>query len=368
MKIFELHFNPKKAEDRIFDSFVFEPENSSEKPLGNLYMIGEFAKILPQNSKFLNGLSQVVKKEYFLKGKLTEALKRANEFLDKEARSGNVNWLGNLHFSVLSLAPYKNLWAMNFSKAGEMKILLSRGEELLDIGQNLEMREIEPYPLKIFGNVVTGKVAPHDKILLLTKDLFSLLSQKGSFLNQLRSVSDEKELKKLLKINEKLLSGAVGICLLLIVPERATKHSSAKIFKRPAIKLPGIKFPVLKIKLPFPNLLQKKSAKLIIILLLVLLAGSLIFGSRQKEEKQEEKKEQQQEQEEQKEEGSVSPDLLQSVADKIEKANEYLSLGNTKKATELLKEAQGIISEFEGEEAASLQKKIQEFLEIINGG
>ena len=39
MQIFEFHFNPKLKEDKVFDSFVYEPESSYEKKLGNLYII-----------------------------------------------------------------------------------------------------------------------------------------------------------------------------------------------------------------------------------------------------------------------------------------------------------------------------------------
>jgi len=349
MKVFELHFNLKKKTEEIFDSFVFEPESASEKRLGNLYMIGKFAKILPQNAKFLNSLSRSVKQEYYQTGKLTESLKKANEFLNKEARSGNVNWLGNLHFGVLSLAPYKNCWAMNFSKAGDVKILLARKGELLDIGQNLEIKEIEPYPLKLFGNVVTGRVFPDDKIILLTKEVFSLLWERGGFLNRLKNVSEEKELKKLLKENKKLLSEATGICLLLMITGKPAPVK--KISKQPAVKRPNLKLPSPS---PLNKLLRKKSVILIIALLLILLTGSVIFGFWQK--KQEETQ------------LIMGSEQLRLAEEKINEAERLLILHKVEEASSLISEAKNIIAQFEGEEADSLQKSIQELLDIINGG
>ena len=64
MKIFELYFNPKTKEDKIFESFCFNPENIYEKKLGNLYMVGELSNALPQNINFLNNIASVIKKEY----------------------------------------------------------------------------------------------------------------------------------------------------------------------------------------------------------------------------------------------------------------------------------------------------------------
>lgn len=359
MKIFELHFNPKKKQEAVFDSFVFEPETSSEKPLGNLYMIGKFTKILPQNLKFLNDLARTIKQEYYSTGRMTEALQKTNEFLDKEARSGNVNWLGNLHFGILSLAPHKNSWAMNLSKAGEIKIILSRKGELLDIGQNLEVREIEPYPLKIFGNVVTGKIEPEDKIILLTKEVFSLLSQKGDFLNRIKNITEEKEVKKLLKENKNLLSETAGICLLIIVPGKktgstATKHLRDSTPKRPLLKLPAIKCPGVKC----PPVLKKKSIRLILALLLIFLIGFLIFSS-PGEEKKEETQEVQ----------AVNiTELLQEAEERINKSYEQIIVGNTEEAKALLEEAKIIIGEIEEEETDSLQEQIQNLLDMINGG
>jgi len=358
MKVFELHFNQKKKNEEIFDSFVFEPETPSEKPMGNLYMIGEFAKILPQNSRFLNNLSKTIKEEYYQKGELGEALKKANEFLDKEARSGNVNWLGNLHFTVLSLISQKNSWKINLSSTGETKVLLSREGDLLDIGHNLEMRETEPYPLKIFGNIVTGKVASNDKLILLTKNVFSLLSKKGNFLNQIKNISDEKELKKLLNLNKKLLSETAGICLLLLIPPEANIS-----YKQPArqkitgSKIPAVRFPTPAFKYPFADIIKKRSVRLIIAFLLVLLAGSLIFNVQQKEQEKQEKTQ-----------TIEQLELLELAEAKIDEAENRISiLQDTEGASKLLLEAQNIIAEI-GEEAEYLREKIDEILNMINGG
>jgi len=335
MRVFELHFNSKKRSDSIFDSFIFEPENSSETDMGNLYIIGELTRTLPQNTDFLNKLSAVIKKEYYSAGKLEIALKKANEFLDKEARTGNVNWLGNLSCSILSLQNYD----LNFSSSGKIKILLCRNGELLDIGQNLELSNTKPLPLKIFSNIAAGKLAPDDKIILLTKDIFSFLSQKGEFFNQLKNISNEKELKKLLKMNKKLLSEATGICLLLLADDRFQKEPSR---------------PQIQIHRKLTRLFAHKSSRLLISLLLILVVGFFIFDSSPEEPKEKEEVE------------TINEiELRKSAEAKIIEAEKLLILGKQNEARKLLLEAYDIIAEFEEKETASLQTQIRELLKHL---
>ncbi len=160
MQIFELHFNPKLKPEQIFDSFVYEPESSYEKKLGNLYIVGELEKALDSNSKFLDNLAQNVKKNYYtlaIKSQekaLSHSSKKTNEFLAEEVKKENVNWLGNLNFAILSL----NNFNLNFTKTGNIKILLIRQGQIIDISKNLDLEEIDPYPLKIFFSLKKLKI------------------------------------------------------------------------------------------------------------------------------------------------------------------------------------------------------------------
>ena len=300
MQVFELHFNPKSKDETIFDSFIYEPENIYERRLGNLYMVGELTNSLPQNSHFLNNLSAAIKKEYYSSGlkksceiSLRDSLKKANEFLDVQSREGNVSWLGNLNFAVLNLKDF----SLNFTKVGKMKILLARNGEFLDISQNLELQDIEPYPLKVFGSIATGKLTQNDKIIVLTKDVFSMISQDKDFLNQLSKISDKKGLKEILKTKKQILSEVSGICLLLIAgnglpsPETITlrkelpKFSFRKVLFNPFSKL-RFSFKVPKIKLTISNPVRKLKIsnkvngvkkKLILVLVLILLLAVSFF-------------------------------------------------------------------------------------------
>ena len=255
MRVFELHFNPGVKEDLIFDSFCYEPENIYEKRLGSLYMAGELRNALPQNSRFLNSIAQVIKGKYYAfpvrtpEQSFKESLKKINEFLAGEVSKENVSWLGNLNFAILFLKPptafREKCWEINFTKTGDIKILLLRGGEITDIGENLEFQDIEPYPLKVFVNIVSGKLTVNDKILVLTKEVFEFLSnpeknQKSQKSNQnlIQEIAkvaaggfDEKKLREILPVN--LFSkneGAEisGVCLLIDLSETQSKDFSDK--------------------------------------------------------------------------------------------------------------------------------------------
>lgn len=243
MRIFELHFNPEAKEDLIFDSFCYEPENIYEKRLGSLYMVGELRNTLPQNSRFLDNIAQVIKGKYYAfplqtpEQSFKESLKQVNEFLSGEVSKENVSWLGNLNFAVLSLKNFD----LNFTKVGGLKILLLRAAEIIDIGGNLELQDIEPYPLKIFVNIVSGKLDVNDKILVLTKEVFEFLTateknQKSYKPNQnsIQEIAkmpvgfDEKKLREILKAKEKGLSEISGVCLLIDLSEVLAKDREEK--------------------------------------------------------------------------------------------------------------------------------------------
>ncbi|XOB41686.1 MAG: hypothetical protein ACKKMS_03145 [Candidatus Nealsonbacteria bacterium] len=243
MRIFELHFNPEAKEDLIFDSFCYEPENIYEKRLGSLYMVGELRNTLPQNSRLLDNIAQVIKGRYYAlplqtpEQSFKEGLKKINEFLAGEVSKENVSWLGNLNFAVLSLKNFD----LNFTKVGDIKILLLRAGKIIDIGKNLDLQDIEPYPLKIFINIVSGKLDVNDKILVLTKEVFTVFAEalaeggktrqkanKGEELFSSESLLtkfvkepsfDEKKLREILKAKEKRLSEISGVCLFIDLSE-----------------------------------------------------------------------------------------------------------------------------------------------------
>jgi len=414
MQIFELHFNPKLKEDQIFDSFVYEPENTYEKNLGSLYVVGELQNTLPQNSKFLDNLTKIIKKNYYTfsikspEKALSQCLKKANEFLAEEVKKENVSWLGNLNFTILSL----NNFNLIFTKTGELTILLLRGSEIIDIGKNLDLRQIEPYPLKIFINIVSGKLLQDDRILILTKEVFEFLFQQNLLAKIAKTENiNSKKIKEILPISlftKDEGSKISGICFIAVLTaesektekfqpilfQNEKKFSFPKIYlvkfasqlfnrvkfpfkipqiiKRPKLpKINPVKFaPQLfnrvklpKIKIPAagqiiekfrPKIKIKKKLILIVVLILILFLGFLIF------KKAGEIKE-----------GGVKKSLFE-IQEKVNQAENFLIFKNDEQANALLKEVWKEISLLAEEETSlksdilSIKQSIEEKLIELN--
>ena len=199
MKFFEFHFNPEvKKRDVIFDSFCFAPQTKEEEDLGYLYLAGELKNTLPKTKGILIELAKIIKKEYYklpqrgTQDSFKESLKKANEFLEREIKKGNTVWLGNLNFTAISLAPN---FLINFSKVGNLKILLLKEEEIFNIGGNINFAAS---PMKIFPNIAEGKLTEKDKILVVTQEVFEVFDKERIWQN-LTEVRKPRQIKKIFK-------------------------------------------------------------------------------------------------------------------------------------------------------------------------
>jgi len=407
MQIFELHFNPKLKEDQIFDSFVYEPENIYEKNLGSLYAVGELQNVLPQNLKLLDDIAKSIKKNYytfsqkFPEKALSQSLKKTNEYLAEKVKKENVSWLGNLNFAVFSLKNFtphfqgkSGGFNLVFTKTGDIKILLLRAGQIIDIGKNLDLREIEPYPLKIFLNVVSGKLFQDDKILVLTKEIFEFFLQQNLLTKIAQTENiDGKKIKEILPSSLFTKGGGSkisGICFLSVVKTEPTKKHGAilfqsdkkfsfpkirfpfklpKIIKKPnlpkiypvkfasqlfnRVKLPKIKIPtsgpiIEKLR---PKINVKKKLILILILAFVLLLGFLIFKQAVGRK-----------------ENEIRTSLVE-IQEKVNQAESFLIFKNEKEANALFKEAWKeilLLTETKSSDIIDLKQSIEENLENLN--
>ena len=383
MQIFELHFNPKLKEDQIFDSFVYEPENIYEKKLGSLYAVGELRNTLPQNLKLLDDVAKSIKKNYytfsqkFPEKALSQSLKKTNEYLAEKVKKENVSWLGNLNFAVFSLKDFN----LVFTKTGYIKILLLRAGQIIDIGKNLDLRKIEPYPLKIFLNVVSGKLFQDDKILVLTKEIFEFFLQQNLLTKIAQTENlDSKKIKEILPsslFTKGEGSKISGICFLSVVKTEPTKKHGAilfqsekkfsfpkirfpfklpKIIKKPSlpkIKLPKIKIPTMGpiIEKLRPKTKIKKRLILILVLAFVLLLGFLIFKQAVGRK-----------------ENEIKTSLIK-IQEKINQAESFLIFKNEEEANALFKEAWKeilLLTETKSSDIIDLKQSIEESLENLN--
>lgn len=285
-KVFEFHFNPRshrgfggqaklKPEDAIFDTFCFVPETRAESALGNLYLVGELKNVLPKTKELLPSIAEVIQREYYrfpqkeAQDCFKEGLQKANEFLARELKKENTAWLGNLNFVTLSLTPD---FLLNLSKVGNLKTLLLKGEEVFDIGENIN---VAFSPGKIFPNLIEGKVREGDKILILSEEVFRSFWRERIFQN-LKEIKKPKELKKIFKEKKKILRELFGVCLFVFV-----KEERRKIFlKLPRIPVSSFLSKISQKFFPHSPLLQEKLKRSLISLLILaflLLLGYLVF-------------------------------------------------------------------------------------------
>lgn len=339
-----------------------------------MYMVGVLKNVLLQNFKFINNLARVIKGEYYSpklhsqEKSLKESLRTANEFLERIAKGGDVSWLGNLSFAALSLRNFE----LNFTKVGDLKVFLLRGGQVIDIDRKLRFQEIEPYPLKIFGNIISGKLAENDIILALTKEVFDFF-QSQNLLNEIAKIIPPHQnfgggLKEIFDSKRDELSKISGICLLIFLSkEILAKRREAispqpekfslkqvlspalnfikKLIKKP--RLPLLKVP--KLKLPHPTFPKptfpkitiptipklRKNLIVILVLILFLALGAFIF---QKEKEQQLKEYQA---------------TLNQIQEKVDQAENFLILEETR--PEAVQEANLLLREA-WEEISSLTK------------
>jgi hypothetical protein len=256
MQALEYYFNPRLRKDVFFEVFSFKPDTYQKKYLGNLYLIVELDNVLQKDRIFLEKLGKLIRDEFYSSTtrlpeiSLKEALKKANQFLDNKINQGEIRWLGNLNVAVLSISNF----FLYFSKAGNIKILLLRGDELLDISENLEMQAGSSTPFKFFSSIASGRLAASDKIMVLTQRLFEEFYDEvlPSIINLPKL--DDKTLKKFFRERKKEIKDYSGVFFL------ASAEGEKQRFR-------------FQLRLPLIN----KILLLILILFLILLISYFIF-------------------------------------------------------------------------------------------
>ncbi len=242
MKFFEFHFRPRDKDRVRTQSFCYEPKASAEKKLGSLCMAGELTNILGPNKNLMEDLAEIVKSAYYSPAEnaeeaLEHALDAANAFLANESKKGNVGWLGNLNFTILAFAE-DNLY---FGKIGNIKIIMARRGELLNVAGDLEGQHVISYPTRMFSHMVCGTIERGDKIIVLTAELFDLFEEINivSEFAALPEGHEEKTIKTLIRPYEKQLKDYSGFLLMASV-DKIISSRGARSLTWPKLRMPSI--------------------------------------------------------------------------------------------------------------------------------
>ncbi len=220
MQALEYYFNPRLKPDTKFGVFSFRPPETSKNHLGNLYLVFEFTNSISKDKNFPQEISEIINKEFYLDPKrtpeksLTEALKKINQFLEQKSSNGEVGWLGNLNMAVMNLS---NSF-LHFSRSGNIRILLLRGDELTEINEDMEF--LSGSMLKTFSNIASGRLFNEDKIMILNQSLVeNFYDSVFSELINLPRI-DDKSLKKFFRTKKQEMKGWSGVFFVLFLTEK----------------------------------------------------------------------------------------------------------------------------------------------------
>ena len=170
------------------ETFVYEPSNIEEEPLGNLYIIGWMKNEKNDLSFVPNLIASLMKREFYKQnGEPAEvlfesALKKANAALsDIAASTAN---LGNiLGLCVTNIAGSK----VRFAQTSPVKALLYRDNGVMDISHKDSGKSRHDF----FTSVVAGDIFSGDKIIFGTAGVFDLFSDNG--IKKLGSLSQSEQ-------------------------------------------------------------------------------------------------------------------------------------------------------------------------------
>src|SRR3989344_7621059 len=168
------------------ETFVYEPSNIEEEPLGNLYIIGWMkngsasAKASADKQNDLafvpNLIASLMKRELYKQNSepaevlFESALKKANAALSDIAAS-TANLGDVLGLCVINIAGEK----IRFAQTSPTKALLWRDNGIIDISH----RDKEKGRRDFFTSVVAGDIFSGDNIIFGTAGMFDLFSDAG---------------------------------------------------------------------------------------------------------------------------------------------------------------------------------------------
>ena len=170
------------------ETFVYEPSNIEEEPLGNLYIIGWMKNGGKDLSFVPNLIASLMKREFYKQnGETAEtlfetSLKKANAALSDIAAS-TANLGDIMGICVINIAGGK----IRFAQTSPTKALLYRDNGVSDISHKDRDKSRHDF----FTSVVAGDIFSGDKIIFGTAGVLNLFSDNG--IKKLGSLSQSEQ-------------------------------------------------------------------------------------------------------------------------------------------------------------------------------
>lgn len=197
-----LLYDPSYARTTV-NVWVAQPATSEEAALGQIFIVSLIDSADPINHDVINVLQEETKKQYYhnaawtVERSLEYTLEQVNQRLNHLMTEGVNQWLdhahiliGALHHQQLVLAP-----------AGGVHAYLLRGSRIHDIIGQADQGKIQP--LRIFSQVIVGRLDDGDRLLFCTPSLLDFFS-----LEKLRRTIREYSPTEAVRVLEGTLLGA----------------------------------------------------------------------------------------------------------------------------------------------------------------
>lgn len=167
----------ERLPDRILRSGVLGSEKLEQQSLGRLIYIIEVESPLFLQSAVADSITKTLAEEYFNQTdgspalyQFERAIKKVNLALADLTKTGETDWVGNLHAIIALLLDDEIL----VTQTGNARAYLFRKLKISHITEGLQEEHV-PHPLKTFSNLVTGQLQLDDRILLSSQTLFTYI-------------------------------------------------------------------------------------------------------------------------------------------------------------------------------------------------
>lgn len=159
------------------ETFVYEPSNIEEEPLGNLYIIGWISQHKKELAFIPNLAASLMRREFYkpsgddpVETRFESGLKKTNAaLLDIEA--ANPDLAGDIGLGIINTARGK----IRLAHIGGLAALLYRGKEMIDISQNNQSKKKKEF----FSSIITGDILQGDRLIFSTEKIIDLFSDTG---------------------------------------------------------------------------------------------------------------------------------------------------------------------------------------------
>lgn len=182
--------NHNQLIDRFLTAQIKKSSDIKKNKMGKIFAVVEILNPWHPNAQIGQTIINTLTRNYYKSSNTNDlinfevALKKVNESLAQIVQNGETDWMGKLN-SLLAVILNEKI---HLTYTGKAKSYLIRKESIMPVVSEPSTYP-QTHPLKIFTNIISGKLNPHDKIILTSPLLFDCLS-----IQELKEIITKKSL------------------------------------------------------------------------------------------------------------------------------------------------------------------------------